>query len=160
MEGREPVSREGGCACGAVRYRIKREPMFVHCCHCTSCQTETGSAFVINALVESDEVETLKGLPQPVMTPSESGRGQQIWRCPGCQVALWSNYGGSMDVLRFVRVGTLDQPGEVEPDIHIYTRSKLPWVRLPEGVRNAHAYYDCSDVWPLESLERRNALFR
>src|SRR4029078_11568218 len=95
---------EGGCTCGAVRYRLTFAPMFVHCCHCTSCQTETGSAFVINALIESDRVETRKGAAEPVLTRSESGRGQQIWRCPACHVALWSNYGGATDVLRFVRV--------------------------------------------------------
>lgn len=150
---------EGGCACGAVRYSMGREPMFVHCCHCTSCQRETGSAFVINALVESDQVQTVKGDPAPLMTPSESGRGQQIWRCPDCKVALWSNYGGGRDVLRFVRVGTLDDPGQLEPDIHIYTRSKLPWVRLPDGARAVEAYYDTRDVWPTESLARRKALF-
>jgi len=153
------MSYEGGCACGGVRYGLKREPMFVHCCHCTSCQTETGSAFVINALIESDQVEPLKGAPEPVMTPSESGRGQQIWRCPECHVALWSNYGGAKDILRFVRVGTLDEPAAIEPDIHIYTRSKLPWVRLPEGAFAVEAYYDSSEVWPTESLERRRALF-
>jgi hypothetical protein len=153
------VSREGGCACGGIRYRLNRDPMFVHCCHCTSCQTETGSAFVVNALVESDQVETLKGSPQPLMTPSESGCGQQIWRCPDCYVALWSNYGGANDVLRFVRVGTLDEPGAVEPDIHIYTRSKLSWVRLPEGALAVEAYYDSSQIWPAESLDRRKALF-
>lgn len=153
------MSLEGGCACGGVRYRLNREPMFVHCCHCTSCQTETGSAFVINALIESGEVETLKGSPEPVMTPSESGRGQQIWRCPECHVALWSNYGGAKDLLRFVRVGTLDLPGEIEPDIHIYTRSKLPWVRLPDESLAVEAYYDSAAAWPPESLDRRKALF-
>lgn len=153
------MKREGGCTCGAVRYRMNREPMFVHCCHCTKCQTETGSAFVLNALIESAEVETLEGSPEPVMTPTESGIGQQVWRCPECRVALWSNYGGAKDVLRFVRVGTLDEPGSIEPDIHIYTRSKLPWVPLPEGALAVEAYYDSSEVWPPESLERRKALF-
>jgi hypothetical protein len=153
------MTKEGGCACGAVRYRMNREPMFVHCCHCTSCQTETGTAFAINALIESDQVETLKGSAVAIMTPTESGRGQQVWRCPECQVALWSNYGGAQDILRFVRVGTLDKPGEVEPDIHIYTRSKLPWVLLPEGALAVEAYYDSGHVWPAESLERRKALF-
>jgi len=133
--------------------------MFVHCCHCTSCQRETGSAFVINALIESNEVETLEGAPEPVMTPSESGGGQQIWRCPTCEVALWSNYGGATDILRFVRVGTLDQPGKIEPDIHIYARSKLPWVCLPETALVVEAYYDSAQIWPAESLERRKALF-
>ena len=123
--------REGGCACGAVRYRLNRDPMFVHCCHCTCCQTETGSAFVINALVESDQVETLKGFPEPVMTPSESGRGQQVWRCPECKVAVWSNYGGAADILRFVRVGTLGAPGEVQwtqdgKGLHITCPADMP----------------------------------
>lgn len=154
---KEPL--EGGCACGAVRYRLNSAPMFVHCCHCTSCQTETGSAFVINALIESDRVETLAGAAEAVMTPSESGRGQQVWRCPSCRVALWSNYGGARDLLRFVRVGTLDEPAALPPDIHIYTRSKLPWVRLPEGALAVEAYYDSKSLWPAESLERRARLF-
>ncbi len=134
-------------------------PLFVHCCHCTSCQTETGSAFALNALIESDRVETTKGAPEPVMTRSESGKGQQVWRCPTCRVALWSNYGGAADLLRFVRVGTLDTPGDLPPDIHIYTRSKLPWVQLPEGVPAVEAYYDSKALWPETSLVRRKALF-
>ena len=149
----------GGCACGEVRYRLSSGPMFVHCCHSTSCQTETGSAFVINALIESDRVDVTKGAPEPVLTPSESGKGQQIWRCPSCRVALWSNYGGATDILRFVRVGTLDRPGDLPPDIHIYTRSKLPWVQLPEGVPAVDAYYDSQALWPEASLARRKALF-
>lgn len=149
----------GGCACGEIRYRLISAPMFVHCCHCTSCQTETGSAFVINAMIESDRVEAIRGGPEPVLTPSESGRGQQIWRCPTCRVALWSNYGGAADILRFVRVGTLDKPGGLPPDIHIYTRSKLPWVQLPEGVPAVEAYYDSKTLWPEASLARRKALF-
>jgi hypothetical protein len=149
---------EGGCACGEVRYRLSSGPMFVHCCHCTSCQTETGSAFAINALIESDRVETTRGAAEPVMTPSESGRGQRIWRCPACHVALWSNYRGAGDAVHFVRVGTLDTPASLPPDIHIYTRSKLPWVRLPEGVPAVEEYYQSKAHWPAESLERRRAL--
>jgi hypothetical protein len=149
---------EGGCACGAVRYRLKREPMFVHCCHCTSCQTETGTAFALNALIESDQVETFEGKPEAVMTPSESGKGQQVWRCPDCKVAVWSNYGGAGDKIRFVRVGTLDKPHGIEPDIHIYTRSKLPWVHIPKEALAAEAYYNTKELWPEESLERRRAL--
>ena len=149
---------EGGCACGHVRYRLTDAPMFVHCCHCTACQTETGTAFVLNALIESERVALLKGAPVPVLIPSESGRGQQVWRCPDCLVALWSNYGGATDLLRFVRVGTLDAPAALPPDVHIYTRSKLPWVRLPEGVPAFEAYYDSATLWPAASLARRAAL--
>jgi hypothetical protein len=148
---------EGGCACGSVRYRLLDAPMFVHCCHCSCCQSETGSAFVLNALIEADRVAVLQGAPEPLLIPSESGRGQQIWRCPDCRVALWSNYGGAVDLLRFVRVGTLDTPAALPPDVHIYTRSKLPWVALPEGVPAYEAYYDSSRLWPAASLERRAA---
>ncbi|HEV2747874.1 MAG TPA: GFA family protein [Allosphingosinicella sp.] len=154
-----PRTLAGGCACGQVRYRLASAPMIVHCCHCTACQTETGSAFVLNALIEADRVETVAGAAEPVLTPSESGRGQQVWRCPACRVALWSNYGGTRDIVRFVRVGTLDDPAALPPDIHIYTRSKLPWVRLPEGALAVEAYYDSHEVWPPASLDRRRALF-
>ena len=151
----EPAGLRGGCACGEVRYRLISPPMFVHCCHCTCCQTETGSAFAVNALIEPDRVELLAGSPEAVLTPSESGKGQLIHRCPDCRVALWSNYGGAGDRIRFVRVGTLDEPGRLPPDVHIYTRSKLPWVALPEGVPAVPAYYSSADLWPPASLERR-----
>ena len=150
---------EGGCACGAVRYRMTGAPMFVHCCHCTSCQTETGSAFVINALIEGERIEMLVGAPEAVMTPSESGKGQEIMRCPTCHVALWSHYATLGRKLAFVRVGTLDAPGAVPPDVHIFTRSKLPWVVLPAGVPAVEVYYDSAALWPEASLARRKALF-
>jgi hypothetical protein len=133
--------------------------MFVHCCHCTCCQTESGSAFALNALYESGSVQLTKGQPEPVLTPTESGAGQQVWRCPSCRVTVWSNYGGAVDKIRFVRVGTLDAPAELPPDIHIYTRSKLPWVKLPEGALAVEAYYNSAEVWPEHSLKRRNAVF-
>lgn len=148
---------EGGCACGAVRYRLTSTPMFVHCCHCTVCQRETGTAFVLNALIETDRIEVLSGAPQPVSMPTESGRPHDIYRCPQCQIAVWSDY-GRRGVLRFVRVGTLDNPAAVPPDVHIYTRSKLPWVILPDDVPAFDAYYDTKAQWPAESLARREAL--
>lgn len=153
-----PHHSEGGCTCGEVRYRITGAPLFVHCCHCTKCQTETGSAFALNALIEADRVETIAGAPEPMATPTESGKPQQVWRCPSCKVALWSNYGGAGDLVRFVRVGTLDDAGAIEPDIHIYTRSKLPWLRLPETCVAVEAYYDRKKYWPQASLSRLETL--
>ncbi|WP_163266022.1 GFA family protein [Chelativorans alearense] len=147
----------GRCACERITYRLHREPLIVHCCHCTSCQRETGTAFAINALIETANVELLTGNPEKILTPSESGRGQKIWRCPHCKVAVWSNYGGAKDLVHFVRVGTLDQARSITPDIHIYTRSKVPWVVLPEGAQAVEEYYDVPSVWPPESLERRKA---
>ena len=148
---------EGGCACGAVRYRLTAKPMFVHCCHCSDCQRQTGSAFVINALIETDRIRLLSGAPAPVGVPTESGRPHDIHRCPTCGVAVWSEYGG-LSVVRFVRVGTLDDPTRVPPDVHIYTRSKLPWIQLPAGVPSFEAYYKSSEVWPADALARRKAV--
>ena len=149
---------EGGCTCRQVRYRMTGRPLFVHCCHCRWCQRETGSAFVLNAMIEADRVALLAGRPEPVMTPSESGKGQKIWRCPACRVALWSNYAGAGDAVDFVRVGTLDDPDRLPPDIHIFTASKQPWVVLPPGTPAVEEYYDRNRYWPRESLERREAL--
>ena len=149
---------DGGCTCGEIRYRLKAKPLFVHCCHCRWCQRETGSAFALNALIEAEAVERLSGAPAGVMTPSESGRGQIIHRCPACQVAVWSVYAGAGPDVLFVRVGTLDDPDACPPDIHIYTESKQPWVVLPQETPAMAQYYRRSEHWPKESLERREAL--
>lgn len=151
---------EGGCTCRAVRYRVTSNPLFVHCCHCRWCQRETGAAFALNAMIEADRVELLSGEPEAVMTPSESGKGQKIWRCPTCRIAVWSNYAGAGDAVRFVRVGTLDNPDAMPPDIHIFTTSKQPWVQLPEGTPAVPEFYDLRKTWPAESQERRKALRR
>jgi hypothetical protein len=148
---------DGGCACRAVRYRLTRPPMFVNCCHCTWCQRETGSAFVINALIESNRVMLLALQPERVHTPSASGKGQEISRCPRCRVALWSNYGGAGDAIRFVRVGTLDEPARCPPGAHIFTGTKLPWVVLPAGTPAFAEYYKSAELWSADSLARRKA---
>jgi len=151
---------DGGCACGALRYRLASEPMYIHACHCTSCQVETGGAFAINAMIEADRVSVLRGEVDRVATPSESGRGQTIVRCPKCRVAVWSHYGGLGDKAAFVRVGTLDDRAAFAPDMHIFTRSKVPWLELPNGARAVEVYYDTEKEWPAESLARRAALKR
>ena len=147
---------EGGCACARVRYRLSSPPMFVHCCHCRDCQRQTGSAFVLNALIETDRIILLSGELEPVPVPTDSGRPHDIYRCRICQTALSSDY-GRRPPLRFVRVGTLDDPA-VPPDAHIFTRSKLPWVELPKSVPAFEVYYDMETLWPAASLERRRAI--
>ncbi|MCP5356549.1 MAG: GFA family protein [Pseudomonadales bacterium] len=151
----ETTRPEGACTCGEVRYRLNNTPLFVHGCHCTWCQRETGSAFAINALIETDEVELLSGTPEAVLTPSNSGKGQTIIRCPRCHIALWSHYAGAGPKLAFIRVGTLMDAARFPPDIHIFTESKLPWLPLPEGVPAVAQYYRSSEMWPPESLARR-----
>lgn len=150
--------QEGGCTCRFVRYRMTGKPLFVHCCHCRWCQRETGTAFALNAMIEADRVQVLEGQVEIVATPSNSGKGQKISRCPKCHIAVWSNYSGGGDAVRFVRVGTLDEPDRMPPDIHIYTSSKQPWVILPPGTPAVPEFYKASEMWPEESLERRAAL--
>jgi len=149
---------EGTCTCRFVRYRMTRRPLFVHCCHCRWCQRETGSAFALNALIEAELVVVLSGTVEVVPTPSNSGKGQKISRCPKCRVAVWSNYAGAGDLVHFVRVGTLLEPDRLPPDIHIYTSSKQPWVVLPSGTPAVPEYYDRKAHWPQASLDRAQAL--
>jgi hypothetical protein len=141
MTDERPAATEGGCTCGTVRYRMKAKPIVVHCCHCSWCQRETGSAFAVNAFVEASEVEILKGRPVPTTLPSLSGKGQVLWRCPDCGVTMWSNYASAGPKFNFVRVGTLDDPSRVPPD-------DAPAV--PE-------FYNPSDLWSAEGLARFKA---
>ena len=152
------VPLEGGCTCRAVRYRVETKPLFVHCCHCRWCQRETGASFALNAMIEAEHVTQLASHPEVVDTPSNSGKGQKIWRCPTCRIAVWSNYAGAGALVRFVRVGTLDNPDALPPDIHIFTLSKQPWVVLPPGTPAVDEYYEASRYWPADSLERRATL--
>jgi len=147
---------KGQCSCGAVKYELLAAPMFVHCCHCLLCQRQTGSAFVINALIETSLIK-VDGVPIAIAMPTESGRPHDIYRCPRCQVAVWSDY-GKRPALRFVRVATLDAPHAIVPDVHIFTRSKVPWVRLPEGARAFEEFYELENEWPAQSLARRRAI--
>ena len=149
---------EGGCTCRAVRFRMTSGPLFVHCCHCRWCQRESGSAFAINAMIEADRVQLLQGEPEMVDTPSASGKGQQIVRCPSCRVALWSHYAGAGRSVCFVRVGALDMPDALPPDIHIFTSTRQPWVLLPPDTPAVAEYYQASKHWPADSLARRAAL--
>src|SRR5438045_664455 len=91
---------EGGCSCGAVRYRLASEPLFIHCCHCLNCQRQTGSAFVINLLIETDRVELVAGEPQPVDVPRDDGSMQTIYRCPTCEVARSEEHTSELQSLR------------------------------------------------------------
>lgn len=149
---------EGRCTCGEVRYRLASRPMFVHACHCTECRRLTGSAFALNALIEAERVELLAGAPEPAPVTGTSGKPQTILRCPRCRVALWSHYPGAGAKLSFVRVGTLDEPERLPPDIHIFTSTKLPWLELPQDVPAVPEYYSARDYWPAESVERRARL--
>ena len=154
----DDAGTDGCCTCGDVRFRMTSRPLFVHCCHCRWCQREAGSAFVINAMIEAGRVVLQAGAPEIVWTRSSSGKGQKITRCPGCRVALWSNYAGAGDAIRFVRVGTLEDPDRYPPEIHIFTASKQPWVVLPPGAPAVAEYYQRERYWPADSLARRQAL--
>lgn len=150
----EPERHDGRCSCGEVRYRMRSEPMIVHACHCTECQRLSGGPFAINALVEADRITLLAGEPVAVPVKGTSGKPQTIMRCPKCHVALWSHYPGAGPAIAFVRVGTLEQPGRLPPDIHIYTSTKLPWLGLRADAKAVDEYYAPAEVWSAESRKR------
>ena len=145
---------QGHCSCNQLRYRVEKKPMIVHCCHCSWCQRETGSAFVINAVLETDAIKVLSGKSETIDTPSASGKGQKITRCNVCHVAVWSQYSGAGENIRFLRVGTLENPDECPPDVHIYTSTRLDWVKLPDNASVVPEYYIPSEVWSDEAKLR------
>lgn len=147
---------DGGCFCGKLRYRLHGWPMFTYCCHCTECRRQTGSAFVINAQIESDRVEVLSGEPIAVPVPTESGYPHDIYRCETCQTAVWSNY-GRRSWLLFIKVATLDDPAAFRPEAHIYLRSRLPWLALDASIPGFDEYYDMERLWKRDSFARREA---
>ena len=151
---------EGGCSCGHLRYELVSEPLIVHCCHCRFCQRQTGTAFALNALFEAVYVKVLKGDVSETLVPSPSGKGQKIARCPICEIAVWSNYymGGIRDAIRFIRVGTLDEPDHLPPNVHIFTETKQPWVVLPENDLAVDVFYDYEKVWSKKNFKRRKEL--
>ena len=149
---------EGGCDCRHIRYRLETPPLFVHCCHCRWCQRESGASFGLNAMIEADRVTVLGAQPELTDTPSASGKGQKIARCPRCRIAVWSHYAGAGLRVSFVRVGTLDAPDSLPPDIHIFVASKQPWIVIPPGMPAVPEYYDRQKYWPAESLARREVL--
>jgi hypothetical protein len=149
---------QGGCDCRQIRYQLLARPLIVHCCHCRWCQRESGAAFALNAMLESTQLQLLAGQPTPVHTPSASGKGQTILRCPQCWVALWSHYAGGGERVSFVRVGTLDQPDALPPDIHIFTSTKQPWLQLPPQTPAVPEYYDRKQHWSADALARYQAL--
>ncbi len=152
--------RPGGCTCGQVRYVASHQPFIVHCCHCRWCQRQTGTAFALNALFDAAHVDVVAGAVEEVEVASPSGRGQTIARCPACKVAVWSHYymGGLRGKVRFIRVGTLDDPDSLPPDVHIYTSTRQPWVILPPDDLAVEEFYDIAATWSPESLRRRRAL--
>jgi hypothetical protein len=144
---------DGGCTCRSVRYHFDVAPLVVHCCHCRWCQRETGSAFALNALIERSRVQ-VEGATELILTPTLSGKGQKVYRCPTCKIAIFSHYGGAGDAIAFIRIGTLDEPDRLPPDVHIFTMSKQPWVVLPDGAKAFPEFYNAKEVLPKESLER------
>jgi len=158
-----PEIVDGHCTCGHVHYQTTATPLIVHACHCRGCQQNSGGAFALNALVEADSVTLVSGKVEEITVPTPGGTGQDIARCVRCKVAVWSNYnfGGPLrKFIRFIRVGTLDDPDQMPPDIHIYTCSKQPWMILPEADRRVEEFYDVQATWSPQSLKRLATLMK
>lgn len=149
-------SFEGGCGCGEVRYRMSRRPMVVHCCHCTWCRRESGAAFALNGMVEGTAITLTEGPVESIDTPTKSGRGQKLSRCPKCRMALWGNFSTAGQLIHFVRMGTLDEPDLFPPDVHIFTSTKLPWLELGDEIPSFAEFYVKADMWSQDSIDRYN----
>jgi hypothetical protein len=149
---------KGTCGCGEVIYQMSSKPMFVHCCHCSECQKQTGSAYALNAIIETDRVEFDGSVVENTL-PTPSGHGQVITRCAKCGTAVFSSYLLRLGKLRYIRVGTLDDPSKCPPDVQIFTSSKQPWVSLNLGIPIFDNFYKIEEVWPDASLARWHGLF-
>jgi len=148
------MNLEGGCACSAIRYKLTGEPLIVHACHCRDCQRLTGSAFVINLWMERQSVEASGAAPKSFRLAGGSGQAHDVFFCGECGSYVWSRYHGAPGDFLFVRAGTLDTPDAVKPDVHIFTRSKVPWLQLTNDARVYKEFYKLSDVWSPQSLAR------
>lgn len=151
---------EGSCSCGYVRYEVRTKPLITHCCHCRYCQRQTGTAFALNALFDARKVNIINGKVDEIKTESPSGKGQNITRCPKCRIALWSNYfmGGIKEGIRFIRVGTLDNPDQFPPDVHIFTTTKQPWFKISENTPVFDEFYDYEKMWTRENNDIRKSM--
>ncbi len=159
MGSEEAKKYTGSCGCGQLTYQLSSPPMFVHCCHCRECQKQTGSAYVLNAIIETKRV-TWSGEATNHTLATPSGKGQKITRCAECGTAVFSEYLVRLGKLRYVRVGTLDNPDLCPPDAQIFTSSKQSWVPLKSDIPSFENFYEFKEVWPKEAYERLNAVFK
>lgn len=140
--------------CNTVRYRLLTSPLFCHACHCLDCQRVSGSAFILSLEIELYNIKIISAtLPAFTKHEPKPGVFEQFAECPKCRVRLWAD---SMveEAVCDVRVGTLDFPSLMEPDLHIFVESKLDWVRLPDGARTMLKGGNVQQFWPKSSLKR------
>jgi hypothetical protein len=129
------MTLQGGCTCGLVRYRLKKKPITVNACHCRFCQRLSGSAFALNAMIETEYVEMIgKGEPELIHIPTDLSERTRAWRCPTCSVLLFNDHMLMNENIRFVRVGTLEEGERLPPDAHYFVSRKHPWIVVPDNV--------------------------
>ncbi len=124
--------RTGGCQCGRVRYRLVGEPLFLSVCHCKECQRQSGSAFGMSMLVPEANL-TVEGTLKSFERSSESGRPVRCHFCPECGTRIYHAISYAAGAVN-LKPGTLDDTSWLEPRLQAWTRSKQPWVALPEGL--------------------------
>ncbi len=160
MEGKisKDITREGGCACGAVRYQARGEPINVNNCHCRQCQCQTGSTSVVNAFFEAERLTLLSGEMSEHSFKAGSGGPHVVRRCASCGTALFSHYPRFGRLGAGVRVGTLDDSAAFRPDAVVFAEERMPWVALPEGVPAFDKYYNPKELLPPDNYARLVAL--
>ena len=146
----------GACACGAVKFQLTASPIVVHACHCRDCQRLSGSAFVLNAVIEASNVELLSGEPGSSNLEAATGKAHVVSFCRDCGTYVWSQY-LQLPSMRFVRVGTLDEPDALSPPVHIWTSRKQAWVEIPPGLDVYPEFYSLKELWSDEALQRLKA---
>lgn len=148
----------GGCHCAAVRYRILTAPLFCYACHCIDCQKDTGSAFALHAVIEAFNIKVISETRPKLLTliqdPSKPQAKSRHSLCPKCGTVLWGNDPQWDHAVSNVRIGTLDFPGIMEPDMHMFVGSKLGWIDLPKDAKTSRRGFDYKTTWPKSSLKR------
>jgi hypothetical protein len=158
MSGDDATIRQGGCGCGAVRYRIERAPIFVNNCYCALCQLQTGSTSSAYAFFEIEAVEVLSGKLKRFAQQTGTDRKQKVMQCSECGIGLFFQPWPTGRHGICVRLGTFDDPWDIVPDAAVYVTERMPWVTLPEGIPTFDAYYNPDTLLPPERNARLRAL--
>lgn len=122
-------SFEGGCHCGAIRYRITASPIDTGYCHCLDCQKTSGAPVLAWAVFPMADTEVIGGPPK-VYESSHHGRRHF---CPACGSQLFFTHEDAKDMIS-LNIGGLDDATKIAPRVHIWTDRQIPWFQLDDDL--------------------------
>jgi hypothetical protein len=126
------TERTGGCACGAVRFKVTGPFVGVGVCHCTDCQKASGGGPNYVALAPNDDFEVTKGEARIYRSKGDSGGDVGRAFCAECGTPLWSLPPGAP--FTPIKLGALDDSSDLTPMLHLYVSSAPPWHLMHEGL--------------------------